>query len=145
MTETRADEQAVRALFAANTAAWDAGDARAFAATFTDDAEYVTWFGRHYTGRAAIESSHAALFTSYLKNSRLDGEITRLRFLTPDVAVVDGRGALLKGKQTRNRRNTKDYVYVAVRQAGSWRFAAFHNTKYHWFFDTMAARSERAA
>lgn len=143
MTEPHADERAVRALFAANTAAWDAGDARAFAATFTEDAEYVTWFGRHYTGRDSIESSHAALFTSYLKGSRLDGEITRLRFLTPEVAVVDGRGALLKGKSRRNRRNTKDYVYVAVRRAGTWRFATFHNTKFHWFFDAMAARSER--
>ncbi|MFE3546756.1 SgcJ/EcaC family oxidoreductase [Nocardia sp. NPDC059177] len=143
MTQTHTDEQAVRALFAANTAAWAAGDARAFAATFTEDAEYVTWFGRHYTGRAAIEASHAALFSSFLKGTRLDGEITRLRLLTPDVAVLDGRGAVLKGTRTRNRRNTKDYVYVAVRRANGWRFAAFHNTKYHWFFDTMAARSER--
>ncbi|MFJ2838203.1 SgcJ/EcaC family oxidoreductase [Nocardia sp. NPDC087230] len=143
MTDPQSDEHAIRALFTAISDAWAAGDARAFAAAFTDDAEYVTWFGRHYTGRAAIEACHAGLFAKYLKNTRLDGEITRLRFLTPDVAVVDGRGAVVKGKRTRTRRNTKDNIYVAVRHDGQWRFAAFHNTKYHWFFDAMTARSER--
>ncbi|MCU1645182.1 MAG: hypothetical protein JWN03_5457 [Nocardia sp.] len=138
-TTQRTDEAAIRDLFDSTTSAWEAGDAQAYAAAFAPDADYVTWFGQHLKGRAAIEDSHAPLFAKYLKGTRTDGEITSLRFVTPDVAVVHGKGALVKGKRRRNRFNTKVNVYVVVRTDGEWSFAAFHNTKYSWLFNTLIA------
>ena len=38
------------------------------------------------------------LFKKFLKGSRLQFEITQLRFLTPDVALVQAKGAVVKGE-----------------------------------------------
>ncbi|MGW4245236.1 SgcJ/EcaC family oxidoreductase [Nocardia sp. NPDC004722] len=139
-TQQRTDEAAVRELLAEADRAWEAGDAAAFAAVFAPDADYVTWFGQRITGRDAIESSHAPLFTKFLKGTRTDGEITSVRFVSPDVALVHGRGAVVKGRKKRNRFNTKMVLYVVARTDGEWSIAAFQNTKYHWLFNALFAK-----
>ncbi|XVQ84357.1 SgcJ/EcaC family oxidoreductase [Microbispora siamensis] len=48
----------IHRLLDALTAAWNDGDAAAFAGTFTEDADYVTYFGLRIEGRQAIEDSH---------------------------------------------------------------------------------------
>ncbi|MFB7720926.1 SgcJ/EcaC family oxidoreductase [Nocardia sp. NPDC056100] len=144
MTAQLTDETAIRSLFDRSNRAWEAGDAHAYAAVFTVDADYVTWFGQRIRGREAIEASHVPVFAKYLKGTRLDGEITGVRFLTPDVAVVHGRGAVVKGRRRRGRFNTKVNLYVAVRSEGEWAFAAFHNTKYSWLFNTLSGSQDSA-
>ncbi|ASF10540.1 hypothetical protein NBRGN_027_01310 [Nocardia brasiliensis NBRC 14402] len=137
------DEAAIHALFDRQAKAWNEGDAAAFAAVFAEDADYVTWFGTHSKGRREIYESHLPVFEKYLKNTRLDGEITGFRFLTPDVAVVHGRGAVLKGRRRRTLRNTKVQTTIVVRADGEWRIAAFQNTKYHWLFAKFATKSDQ--
>ncbi|MVU79575.1 SgcJ/EcaC family oxidoreductase [Nocardia sp. ET3-3] len=139
-TQQLTDEEAVRELLARADGAWEAGDATAFAAVFAPDADYVTWFGQRLSGREAIDSAHAPLFAKYLKGTRTDGEITSVRFVTPDVALVHGRGAVVRGRKKRNRFNTKMVLYVVVRRDGDWSVAAFQNTKYHWLFNALFAR-----
>ena len=141
-THQLTEEAAVRDLFDRTNRAWAAGDAAAYAAAFAPDADYVTWFGARLKGRAAIEASHEPMFAKYMKGTRIDGEITGLRFLTPEVAIVHGRGAVVKGSRRRNRFNTKVNVYVAVRQEGEWTFAAFHNTRYSWIFNTLVGKHD---
>ncbi|CAM4490387.1 SgcJ/EcaC family oxidoreductase [Nocardia ninae] len=137
-TDQHVDEAAIRALFERQAKAWYDGDAAAFAALFTEDADYVTWFGTHTKGRRQIHETHIPVLEKYLKHTRLDGEITGLRFLTPDVALIHARGAVLKGNRRRNRRNTKVQTTVVVRTNGDWQIAAFQNTKYHWLFAKFA-------
>src|SRR5262245_45362680 len=115
-TKHQTDVLAVRELFDQAADAWAAGDAAAYAACFTSDADYVTFVGSHYQGRSAIEACHVPVFTRWQKHSRLDAEITGLRFLGPDVALVHTKGAVVKGTRRRTRRNTKLQTYVAVRQ-----------------------------
>ncbi|WP_051164511.1 SgcJ/EcaC family oxidoreductase [Nocardia testacea] len=141
-TQQNADEAALNELFDRINRAWEVGDAKAYAAAFAPDADYVTWFGAHLKGREAIEASHAALFAKNLKNTRLDGGVTGVRFVTPDVAVVHGVGALVKGKRRRNRFNTKVNVFVAARWNGKWTFVAFHNTKYSRLLNTLVAKHD---
>ena len=82
---------------------------------FTADADYVTFLGSHYKGREAIAASYAPLFKKLLKGSRLDTEITQLRFLKPDVALIQANAAVSKGARRRNRRNTRVNTSIAVR------------------------------
>ncbi|MBB5913460.1 uncharacterized protein (TIGR02246 family) [Nocardia transvalensis] len=140
MTDRHADELAVRTVLDRVHAAWAAGDAAAFAAEFTPDADYVTFLGTHHLGRADIEACHVPLFEKFQKGSRLDGDITQVRFLGPDVALVHGVGAVVKGKQRRNSRNTKVQTWVLVRRDGEWEISAFHNTKYHWVMAALTAK-----
>ncbi|MGF6881436.1 uncharacterized protein (TIGR02246 family) [Nocardia sp. GAS34] len=149
MTIDHADEAAIHALIARAERAWADGDARAYAACFTPDADYVTFMGTHHKGRSAIETSHVPLFEKYQKGSRIDGEITQVRALTQDVALVHGKGALVKGAKRRTARNTKVQTWVVVRRDGEWEVAAFHNTKYHpimaWLATRMDARMASSA
>lgn len=141
-TQQLTDETAVRAVFDRLTRAWAGGDAAAFAAEFTENADYVTWFGGYYRGRADIEAVHVPVFEKWQKGTRLDGDIVSVRFPTPDVALVHGLGAVVKGKRRRTARNTKVNLFVMVREGADWRIAAFHNTKRNWLLAKLSGRHE---
>lgn len=126
--EQRSDEDAIRELLDRQVMGWVAGDADAYASVFTPDADDVTFLGSQHKGRAAIAASYARLFKKFLKGSRLDFEITQLRFLTPDVALVHAKGAVSKRGGRRHRRNTRVNTTIAVRTDGRWLFAASQNT-----------------
>ncbi|WP_225730825.1 MULTISPECIES: SgcJ/EcaC family oxidoreductase [unclassified Nocardia] len=137
------DELAIRELFQRQSDAWAAGDAKAFSEVFTEDADYITFLGTYHRGRTEIETMHTPLFERFQKGSRLDGAELRFRFLTPDVAIVQSVGALVKGKGKRTKRNTKVQTTVVVRQDGEWRIAAFQNTKYGWLLAGLSAMFDR--
>jgi uncharacterized protein (TIGR02246 family) len=111
-SDRRADEDAIRDLVDRQVKAWAAADPDAYASVFTPDADYVTFLGSHYKGRRAIAASYVDLFKKFLKGSRLDVEITELRFLTPDVAMVHAYGGVVKGTLKPLRRS-------AIRKAAS--------------------------
>ncbi|ONF66307.1 SgcJ/EcaC family oxidoreductase [Amycolatopsis keratiniphila] len=111
--------------------AWNAGDAAAYASHFTEDADYVTFFGRNMPGRAIIESAHRALFEGPLRGSKLvsGGGEPKVRFIRPDVAiVVSGGGSSLSGGEPEPGREST-LTYVLVEESGSWRVASFQNTR----------------
>jgi uncharacterized protein (TIGR02246 family) len=141
--ERRADEDAIRELVDRQVMAWGAGDPEAYASEFTSDADYVTYLGSHHKGRAAIAASYAPLFKKLLKGSRLDFQITQLRFLTPDVAVIHARGAVAKGARRGIRRNTRANTSIAVRTDGGWLLAASQNTTHHRFAATLLSQFAR--
>lgn len=127
-SDQSADEQAIRELLAGQVMGFNAGDPEAYAAVFTADADYVTYLGSHHRGRDAIAAWYAPLFEKLLKGSRLNFEITRLRFLTPDVALIQARGAVATRRRRPNRRNTRVNTSVAVRTDDGWLLAASQNT-----------------
>ncbi|WP_141772818.1 SgcJ/EcaC family oxidoreductase [Mycobacterium malmoense] len=135
--DRRADEDAIRELVDRQVMAWAAGDPEAYASVFTTDADYVTFLGSHYKGREAIAASYVSLFKKLLKGSRLDFEITQLRFLTPDVALIHAKGAVAKGIRRSNRRNARVNTSVAVRTDGRWLFAASQNTTHRRFAEKL--------
>jgi uncharacterized protein (TIGR02246 family) len=122
-------EQRVVAVLGELVGAWNAGDADAYGALFTEDADYVTFFGVNMPGRKAITEGHRALFQGPLKGSKLDGggAPSKVRFLRPDVAVVVvGGGSTLPGADAAR---DSTLTYVLVEEAGAWRIASFQNTR----------------
>lgn len=117
------------------TAAWNAGDADAFGAEFTEDATYVVFSGDVLLGRQAIVDTHRWLFDGPLRGSRLGasstGDVaTTIRFLRPDVAHVVTAGAVQPdGADTVTTDRDSVPSYVLVNDDGRWRIAAFHNTR----------------
>lgn len=138
--EQRSDEDAIRELLDRQIMGWNAGDAEAYASVFTPDADYVTFLGSHHKGRAAIAASYAPLFQKFLKGSRLELEITQLRFLTPDVALVHAKGAVAKGRGRRRRGNTRANITIAVRTDGRWLFATSQNTTHRRLTEKLVSR-----
>jgi uncharacterized protein (TIGR02246 family) len=139
------DEEAIRELLDRQVTGWDAGDAAAYASVFTPDAGYVTFLGSHYRGRDVIAASYVPLFTTLLKGSRLHTEITQLRFLTPDVALIHAKAAVVKSGRRRTRRNARVNTTIAVRTDGRWLLASSQNTTHCRFaeklFHKLASRT----
>ncbi|GAB3164168.1 SgcJ/EcaC family oxidoreductase [Microbispora hainanensis] len=114
--------------------AWNGGDAAAFAGLFTEDADYVTYFGARMEGRQAIEDSHRALFEGPLKGSRLGAPavappLRKIRLLSPDAALVVTTGGSALPDGTADPGRDSIMTFTAVREVGGWRFASFHNTR----------------
>ena len=106
--------------------AWNAGDAAAYAALFTEDADYITYFGLNMKGRQAIEDGHRQLFTMPIKLERR-GE-PAIRMLGDGVALVITTGGSTVGGEPDPGRDSV-VGYTAVRTPGGWRFASFQNTR----------------
>jgi len=141
MDDRTADEAAIRHLFESTLTAWNDADAEAFAAAFTDDADYVIFVGTHYRGREVIAAMHDVLWRRFLKGSRLLGHVTDVRFVTADVAVLTSVGRVQKSRLSR-RTPDKAQTFVAVRRDGEWKFTAFHNCRRRPLLEWISARSD---
>ncbi|ADD44398.1 SgcJ/EcaC family oxidoreductase [Stackebrandtia nassauensis] len=110
---------------------WNRGDAEAYAAVFTPEADYITFFGQRLRGRQAIEDTHRFLFEGPLKGSRMtdSGEPT-IRMLSPDVGfVIAVGGAILDDGTSLPDDRVSIVSLTAVRDGDRWRFASFQNTR----------------
>lgn len=128
-----ADEAAIRDLIARQINSWNAGDPAAYAHTYTPDGDCVSFLGGHHRGRDEIAVSGEApsagtLFAKLLRGAQLEVEITDLRFLTADVAVIHAYGGLAKPGRRSRRRTRRINTSVAVRTEHGWLLAATHNT-----------------
>ena len=84
-----AEEPLIRKVVDAEEDAWNRGDARAFAARFQEEGSLTDVLGAVSRGRAEIERRQSELFTTYFKGSLLALKVRKIRFLKPDVALVE--------------------------------------------------------
>lgn len=121
------DDTQLTALFDRLLAAWTAGDARAYGDCFTTDSDYVSYDGAHAVGRAPMVESHDRLFRGVLHGSALVGEVTSIRYLRPDVALLYATGSVLMPWRSRlPKRRRSIQTLVAVREPDGWRFTSNH-------------------
>ncbi|OLF16681.1 hypothetical protein BU204_15510 [Actinophytocola xanthii] len=110
--------------------AWFREDGRAFAATFTREADVVTFNGDHLRTREGIATGMQYYFDTYIDHTRLHTLDEHVRFAGPDRAVIVRTGCQLVPPSTTCRpdslsRNTN----VMVRQHGRWLQDSFQNTR----------------
>ena len=121
------DESAIRRQIDQFTAAWNKADAKATAQCFTDDADYISSTGQKGDGRAGIEKVLAEQFAGVYKGATLKTTITSIRFLKPDVAIVNGsfEVSAMKspdGKELPVRKGLS--TNIAAKQGDKWLIAA---------------------
>lgn len=125
-----ADEAAVRGLFGQMIGGWNGGGGEEFAAAFAEDGDLIAFDGTRFRGRAEISAFHQELFDRWMKGTRLVGRIEGVRFLGPDVALMHAvGGTVMRGKTRPSPERDSIQTYVAVRENGGWRLAAFQNTR----------------
>jgi uncharacterized protein (TIGR02246 family) len=117
------DETAVKDLVSRYNSARDRQDAAALAALLTEGADQLVSSGEWRRGRAALVSG----MLQSSKTSPGDRTITvdRMRFLSPDVALVDARYDIAGSGGTEPRRMWS--AFVAVRTSEGWRIDAIRN------------------
>lgn len=85
---------AVAELVAAETAAWTAKDASAYAAGYSEDVVFIGPNSGILSGRDAVRQQHAFLFSGPFAGSTQTITVTRVKFLTGTIAIVDQNVAL---------------------------------------------------
>jgi len=122
-SQTTEDDAAVHNLAAGFSAARNAFDAKALANLYTEDAHYTRFDGQNVRGRAAIEKSWAEAFQQPgFKNTQSQREVTSVKFLRPDVAVVTVTGQLSGFAEAR----TPMDIYVMTKAGSDWKIASHH-------------------
>jgi len=107
--------------------AW--GDAEAYAECFTSDADYIYGAGGLQHGWKETIDGHRIPFSAWARNSRLEGRIGRLRFLTPDVALLICYGHVVYLDHRSSDQNKRTiYTLVAQRIDDRWIFVSYQNT-----------------
>jgi uncharacterized protein (TIGR02246 family) len=128
-TDRSADEKALRELFQQILDGWNQGDGQAFAASFTEDADYIVVNGMYLKGREAIAAGHQQIFETFYRGSQLEGSIKSIRFLSDDVALLHLHGRpRLPGQALPAPEQYSIQTLISIRQAERWWFTAFQNT-----------------
>jgi len=72
------------------TKAWNAGDAKAAASFFTEDAVRVGALGDVQHGRSELEAAYTRLLRDVMPGAKVTQERGTVRMLSPDLAVWQG-------------------------------------------------------
>ena len=115
------EEAALRALHADFVKAYNAADSKALSDLLTDDAEVIDSSGDATRGRVEVASMYADSFQG-AKGLKLESSIESIRFITPDVARVEGKSEL-SGGSTGDLVQASTYAILMVRRDGRWRLA----------------------
>ena len=133
-TQEDAREAPIRAIVAEQATAWDAGDAHGYARLAAPDVSFTNIFGMVMYGAAAFEKRHAEILASFYKGTTKHHLIRRIRFVTPDVAIVDidnevrGVKAMPGGIAVPADGVVKTQLMeVFVRRDNRWWLEAYHN------------------
>ncbi|MGE5803769.1 MAG: SgcJ/EcaC family oxidoreductase, partial [Gemmatimonadota bacterium] len=128
------DEAQIRAIVEEQVTAWNLGDAVAFSKSFADNGSFTNIRGTVFYGHKAFEDRHRELFTGFFKGSKLAMSVTRIRFVRPDVAIVDLATELsnLSGAPPGVRPNAAGRIVTRLQQvfakdSGVWRVESYHN------------------
>ncbi len=134
--QTASDETAIRSIIQDEIVAWNQGDAAAYSRHFAADGTFTNIVGQFVTGYDAFLKQHAVIFEGRFKQTRLQQDIVSLRFVRPDVAVVEVLTAVTgvpaaelapgTGGDAKARLRTR-LLQVVVRQGEEWKVVAYHN------------------
>jgi uncharacterized protein (TIGR02246 family) len=87
--QTSPDEAAVRNIVQEEITAWNSGDAAAYSRHFAADGTFTNIRGEFFIGREPFIQKHDNLFKGPFHGSSLKQDIVSLKFVRPDVAVVE--------------------------------------------------------
>jgi uncharacterized protein (TIGR02246 family) len=115
-----ADRAAIRKALDEFESAFHKGDAKAVAAFWTAEGEYINDDGTTFHGRSALEKAYTEFFAKNPDNA-LDAEVSSIRFPSKDTAVVEGYFKLKSGKKKELSVSRCSFLYA--REDGKWLLA----------------------
>ena len=137
LRESARELAAIRAESLAFVAAFNKRDAKAVAALWTEDGEYVDDAGHTFAGRDAIKKFYAQFFAENAK-SEIRIIIDSLRLLSDDAAIENGRAVLEPAPA--GAPGISNYTAVHVKVDGKWLMASVRDT----WVETLSAHQNVA-
>ena len=123
LAQKPADEQAVRDVVKKYVEARDNRDANAIEALFTSDADQLVSSGAWRKGRPEVVKGTMA--SSQASSGKRTITLTSVRFVTPDVAIADGRYEIAGTRGAEARKMWTSLLLT--RRSEGWRIAAIRN------------------
>jgi uncharacterized protein (TIGR02246 family) len=118
-------EKPVRDVIQAFGKAYNAADAKALADLFVDGATVVDPSGFETHGKGAIGEMYATTLRD-APGLKLESQSERVRFLTPDVARLEGRSRVFSAGGSGNANQFTNFTALLVRGDGKWRLGELH-------------------
>jgi uncharacterized protein (TIGR02246 family) len=141
-------EASIRSIVAAQVVAWDAGDGHAYARHLAADMSFTNLLGTVMYGASAFAQQHGEILATLYRGTTKHHRVHRIRFLTPDVAIVDidnevhGVTAMPEGITVPPDGIVKTQLMeVFVRRDDRWWIEAYHSVDVKPAGDTQASRS----
>ena len=113
---------------------WNKGDAVGYSRDFSATGTFTNIRGQFFTGYPAYLKQHEVIFTGIFKSSTLKQDVVSLRFIRPDVAVVETVTTVSGTAQsppgvTRddNGRFHTRLMQVVAKEDGVWKIVTYHN------------------
>jgi uncharacterized protein (TIGR02246 family) len=117
------EEQAIRSVLARFYDGWNEHDADKMVSAYAEDIDHINVFGEWQKGRATVRDELARLHAGPLRSSQKTYRIEKIRFLKPDVVVVQASSHSLNGDNIG--------TYVMEKQKGNWLTVSFTNVAPH--------------
>ncbi|GAC1426694.1 MAG: hypothetical protein NVSMB62_24290 [Acidobacteriaceae bacterium] len=122
----QSDEQPIRAALATFYEGWNTHDADKMVSVFAEDIDHINVFGEWHKGKESIRKELAFVHAGPLRNNHKEYAIEKIRFLTPEAAVVQVSSV----SQVRSL-GTNLGTYVLQKRNGTWLVVSFTNTEVH--------------
>lgn len=129
-----ADEAAIRSIVQNEIDTWNKGDAVGYSKDFATNGTFTNIRGQFFNGYDGFLKQHQVIFDGIFKNTTLKQRVVSLKFVRPDVAVVETvtavsgmaqppTGVTLYEGQIHTR-----LLQIVAKENGVWKIVTYHNT-----------------
>jgi uncharacterized protein (TIGR02246 family) len=128
------DTTAIRNVIQNEIDTWNKGDATGYSRDFSATGTFTNIRGQFFTGYPAYLKQHEVIFSGIFKNSTLKQDVVSLRFIRPDVAIVETVTTVSGAAQSPPGVARDDngsfhtrLLQVVAKEGGVWKIVTYHN------------------
>jgi uncharacterized protein (TIGR02246 family) len=127
------DSTAIRNIIKDETDTWNKGDAVGYSRHFAAAGTFTNIRGQFFTGYPAFLKQHEVIFAGIFKNSTVSQDVVSLKFIRPDVAIIETLTAVTLAqappgvtRDDKGRMRTR-LLQVVAKEGGEWKIVSYHN------------------
>src|SRR2546423_7133882 len=132
--QSSSDTTAVRNIVKNEIETWNRGDAVGYSRDFAAAGTFTNIRGQFFTGYPGYLAQHEVLFRGIFKGSTLKEEVVSLKFIRPDVAIIETVTSVSGAAQApagvtrhdKGRIRTR-LLQVVAKENGAWKIRTYHN------------------
>ncbi|WP_421795833.1 SgcJ/EcaC family oxidoreductase [Haliscomenobacter sp.] len=130
------DTTAIKEILREEVFSWNNGDAVTYSQRFAENGTFTNILGMFFTGHQAFLDRHVEIFKGKFHKTTLSQNIVSLRFVRPDVAIVETltwiTGFSKEGAPPGTHLDTKGrlctrLLQVMVKNKDGWKITVYHN------------------